>query len=505
MSTNALTDYSLCALRDALDRREVLAVDVAQAYLDRVSAHDPVIRAYLTVDAEGALQRASEIDSNRAAGGPLGPLAGVPIALKDIFLTKGLRTTCASRVLEHFVPPYDATVVTRLREAGAVILGKLNMDEFAMGSSTENSAFQQTKNPWDTTRTPGGSSGGSSAALAAQLCAGTLGTDTGGSIRQPAALCGVVGLKPTYGRVSRFGVIAFASSLDQVGPMGWTVRDAAALHEVIAGFDPHDSTSSERPVPTGHSRTPVGGRLDGVRVGVPTEYFPETGLTPDVRLKVTEAIDKLRALGAEIVPVSLPHSPYAVATYYVIATAEASSNLARFDGVRYGHRAKADDLLSLYLRSRGEGFGMEVKRRIMLGTFALSAGYYDAYYGKAGQIQTLIRRDFEQAFERCDVIATPTSPSTAFRLGERTEDPMQMYLADIFTISCNLAGLPGLSLPCGFDAGGLPIGLQLLGRAFDESMLFRVGCAFEDSTDHHVRRPPSLQTGGFVTGQEAQS
>ncbi|MFZ4735912.1 MAG: Asp-tRNA(Asn)/Glu-tRNA(Gln) amidotransferase subunit GatA [Bradymonadia bacterium] len=485
------TDLSLIELRDALRDGRLSAVEATRAYLARIETHDGALGAYLTVDAEGALAQAAEVDRARAAGEPVGELAGVPIGLKDIFLTRGLRTTCASRILERFVPVYDGTVVERLRAAGAVILGKLNMDEFAMGSSTENSAFQKTRNPWDLDRTPGGSSGGSSAAVAARLCAGSFGTDTGGSIRQPAALCGIVGLKPTWGRVSRFGVIAFASSLDQVGPMGRTVRDVALLEQVVAGFDPRDSTSSAVEVPQGLAELPKGALLQGLRVGLPREYFPATGLDPEVADAVRTAVAQLEALGAEVREVSLPHSPLGVSAYYLVATAEASSNLARYDGVRFGHRAAApDDLFALYARSRGEGFGLEVKRRIMLGTFALSAGYYEAYYRKAGQVRTLILQDFERAFEQVDVIATPTSPSTAFRLGERLEDPLQMYLADIFTISCNLAGLPGLSIPCGFGAGGLPIGLQLLGRAFDEATLLRVGAAYEDSTTWGARRPP---------------
>ncbi len=478
-------DWTLCALADRLATGEVSAVEVTRAYLDRIEALDAAVGAYLTVDAAGALAQAETADRHRGEG----PLAGVPIALKDIFLTRGLRTTCASRILEDFVPPYDGTVVRRLREAGAVILGKLNMDEFAMGSSTENSAFRRTGNPWALDRTPGGSSGGSSAAVAARLCAGSLGTDTGGSIRQPAALCGIVGLKPTYGRVSRFGVVAFASSLDQVGPMGRTVRDVGRLLEVVAGHDPYDATSAAVPVPGGLGELPQGADLRGVRLGVPREYFPETGLQPAVERAVRAAIEQLRDLGAEIVDVSLPHTKYAVATYYLVAPAEASSNLARYDGVRYGLRVTADDLQGMYAETRGQGFGAEVKRRILLGTFALSAGYYDAYYRKAGQVRTLIRRDFDDVFERVDAIVTPTSPTTAFKLGERLDDPLQMYLADIFTLSCNLAGLPGLSVPCGFDEADLPIGLQLLGRPFDEAGLLRIGAAYEDATPWKARLP----------------
>jgi aspartyl-tRNA(Asn)/glutamyl-tRNA(Gln) amidotransferase subunit A len=489
-----LTDWSLGTLVARLASGQVGAVEATRAYLARVEALDAALGAYRTIDAEGALSQAAEVDRRRAAGEAPGPLAGVPLALKDIFLTKGVRTTCASRILDGFVPPYDATVVQRLRAAGAVILGKLNMDEFAMGSSTENSAFGLTRNPWDPACTPGGSSGGSAAAVAARLCAGSLGTDTGGSIRQPAALCGVAGLKPTYGRVSRFGVIAFASSLDQVGPLGRTVRDAGRLLEVIAGHDPYDATSASVPVPAGLGALPRDADLRGVRLGVPREYFPETGLQPAVERAVRAAIDQLRDLGAEIVEVTLPHTKYAVAAYYLIAPAEAASNLARYDGVRYGHRAEAEALYDMYARTREEGFGPEVKRRILLGTFALSAGYYDAYYRKAGQVRTLIRRDFDQAFERVDAIVTPTSPTTAFHIGERTDDPLQMYLADIFTLSCNLAGLPGLSVPCGFDESNLPIGLQILGRPFDEPTVLRIGAAYEDATpwkDRHPRDPSS--------------
>jgi aspartyl-tRNA(Asn)/glutamyl-tRNA(Gln) amidotransferase subunit A len=490
----------LRALRDAIADGRVSAVEAARHHLDRITRLDPTLGAYLTVDADGALTQAEGIDARRRAGEPLGALAGVPIGLKDNLLTRGLRTTCGSRMLERFVPPCDATVVQRLRAAGAVVLGKLNLDEFAMGSSTENSAFQVTRNPWDLRRAPGGSSGGSAAAVAAGLCAGALGTDTGGSIRQPASFCGIVGLKPTYGRVSRFGVVAFASSLDQVGPMARDVRDTAILFEAIAGVDPQDSTSADVPRPALGDALRPNRDLAGLRIGLPTEYFPESGLEPGVRAAVDAAVEVLRGLGAEIVPVSLPHTQYAISTYYLIATAEASSNLARFDGVRYGHRTAAPpDLQTLYARSRGEAFGLEVVRRIMLGTFALSAGYHDAYYGKAAQVRTLIRRDFESAFEQVDALVTPTSPTTAFPLGERTADPLQMYLADIFTIACNLAGLPGLSMPCGFDAAGLPVGLQLLGRSFDEAGLFRIAAAYEDATGSAARRPPEPFKGQEVS------
>ncbi len=479
----------LCSLRRALDAGHLSAVEATTACLRSIEATDERLGAWLAVDAEGALAQAANVDRRRAAGDALGPLAGVPLGVKDIFLTRGLTTTCASRILEGFVPPYDATVIGRLRAADAVLLGKHNMDEFAMGSSSESSGFHPVRNPWDLDRIPGGSSGGSAVAVAAGHCAGALGTDTGGSVRQPAALCGVVGLKPTYGRLSRFGVIAFASSLDQPGPLARTVRDAAALFEVCAGLDPFDATSADVPVPTGLADLPAGADLRGLRLGVPAECFGE-GLQPGVASAMRAALDVLRDLGAELVDIELPHTRFAVAAYYLIATAEASSNLARYDGVRFGRRAgAADDLHDLYGATRGAGFGLEVKRRIMLGTFALSAGYYDAYYQKASQVRTLISRDFDRAFEAVDAIVTPTSPTTAFRLGERVADPLQMYLADIFTIACNLAGLPGMSIPCGFDELNLPVGLQLLGRAFDEATVCRVGAAYEDATDWTARRP----------------
>jgi aspartyl-tRNA(Asn)/glutamyl-tRNA(Gln) amidotransferase subunit A len=408
------------------------------------------------------------------------------VGVKDIICTAGIRTTAGSRILERFVPAYDATVTARLRRAGAVIVGKLNCDEFAMGSSTENSALGTTRNPWDGNRVPGGSSGGSGAAVAALECHASLGTDTGGSIRLPAAFCGVVGVKPTYGRVSRYGVIAYASSLDQVGPLARDVADAAVVLEAIAGHDPADSTASPRPVPA--YLTELEGGVRGLRLGLPKEYFVE-GMQPEVEAAVRDAVQTLERLGATVEPVSLPHTEYAIATYYLVATAEASSNLARYDGVRYGLRVPASALGEMYEASRAAGFGAEVKRRIMLGTYALSAGYYDAYYLKAQQVRTLIRRDFEQAFQRCDALVTPVAPTTAFRLGEKTADPLTMYLSDIFTISVNLAGLPGLALPCGVDGAGLPIGLQVIGRPFDEATILRVGAAYERATDWQTRRP----------------
>jgi aspartyl-tRNA(Asn)/glutamyl-tRNA(Gln) amidotransferase subunit A len=483
-----ITELSAVDLAEQIRSKRVGAEEATRAYLERIERIDPKLNSFITVDAEGALAAAQKIDAQVAHGAPLGPLAGVPLALKDIFVTDGLRTTCASKILANWLPPFEGTPSARLRDAGAVILGKLNMDEFAMGSSNENSAFGPCRNPWDLERVPGGSSGGAAAAVAARLCAGALGTDTGGSIRQPAALCGVVGIKPTYGRVSRYGVVAFASSLDQVGPICRTVEDAALLLEVIAGHDPRDSTSLPKPV--GRYREACAASLAGVRVGVPREYFGG-GSDAQVDLAVRRAIDELAALGAEPVEVSLPHTEYAVATYYLICTAEASSNLARYDGVRYGLRAdQPADLLQMYRQTRHDGFGAEVKRRILIGTFALSAGYYDAYYGKAQRVRTLIRRDFERAFEQVDVIAAPTSPLPAFRLGERVDDPLKMYLADIFTISANLAGLPGLALPCGFTAEGLPIGLQLLGPALGEEVVFKAASAYQAATEWHQRRPP---------------
>ncbi len=492
MAPPPLPFASLRTARAAIATGEASSAEVTQACLGRIAALDPDLGAFLTVDTEGAMSAAAAVDAARAAGEALGPLAGVPLALKDNLSTRGLRTTCGSRMLEAYVPGFDATVVSRLRRAGAVILGKVNLDEFAMGSSTENSAFHPTRNPWDPTRSPGGSSGGSAAAVAARLCFGSLGSDTGGSIRQPAAFCGVVGLKPTYGRVSRFGLVAFASSLDQVGPLSFDVRDAAVLFGAIAGHDPADATSALSDVPLDLGQLPEGGRLRGVRIGWPREYLPADGLEPAVAAAVRRALDTLGALGAEVVPVSLPHAEHAIATYYVIATAEASSNLARFDGVRFGHRAaEAATLDALYSRSRAEGFGLEVARRILLGTFALSAGYHDAFYAKANQVRALIRADFESAFGEVDILVTPTSPTTAFALGERTSDPVRMYLADVFTTACNLAGLPGLSLPCGFDDAGLPIGLQMMARPFAEAELLRVAAAFEDAAGVVGRRPPA--------------
>ena len=482
-----LADLSVADLSARFVRGEATPSQVTEECLARIEALDGDVRAFLTVTREAALAQAREADARFRAGRPRGPLDGVPVAFKDVLCTRGVRTTCGSRILEQFVPPYDATAVARLREAGAVMLGKLNMDEFAMGSSTEHSAFFATRNPWDVDRVPGGSSGGAAAAVAARMVAATLGSDTGGSIRQPAAFCGTVGLKPTYGRVSRYGLVAFASSLDQIGPFTRTVRDAALVLQAIAGADPMDSTSVAVPVPDYCAELTRG--VEGLRIGIPAEYFIE-GMDPEVEAAVRAAITALERLGARAEPVSLPHSEYGLAVYYLIAPAEASSNLARYDGVKYGLRtAGGRDLIGMYGRTRAAGFGDEVKRRIMLGTYALSAGYYDAYYGKAQRVRTLVRRDFEQAFERVDVIAAPATPGVAFKLGEKSE-PLQMYLNDIFAVPVNLAGLPGISVPAGFTANGLPIGLQLVGRAFDEATVLRAAHAYERSTDWHARRPP---------------
>jgi aspartyl-tRNA(Asn)/glutamyl-tRNA(Gln) amidotransferase subunit A len=480
-----LDELTLRGAAAAVRRRATSATALTEAALARITATDARVGAFLTVDADGALETAGALDRRLAAGEELGPLAGVPVAIKDIICTAGLRTTAGSRILERFVPAYDATVTARLRAAGAVIVGKLNCDEFAMGSSTENSALGITRNPWDQQRVPGGSSGGSGAAVAARQVLATLGTDTGGSIRLPAAFCGVAGLKPTYGRVSRYGVIAYASSLDQVGPLAGDVGDVALVLEAIAGHDPADSTSAPRPAPSYVSG--LDGGVRGLKLGLPREYFIE-GMQPEVEAGVRAAVAVLEGLGAQVEPVSLPHTEYAIATYYLIATAEASSNLGRYDGVRYGLREGQGTLAEMYEATRGAGFGTEVKRRIMLGTYALSAGYYDAYYLKAQQVRTLIRRDFEQVLSRCDALVAPVAPTTAFRLGEKVDDPLTMYLSDIFTISANLAGLPGLSLPCGFDKAGLPIGLQVIGRPFEEATVLRVGQAYEQATEWHRRR-----------------
>ncbi|MCK4910117.1 MAG: Asp-tRNA(Asn)/Glu-tRNA(Gln) amidotransferase subunit GatA [Thermodesulfovibrionales bacterium] len=467
---------------ELLKKGETSPKELLEALLSRIEAIDSKVKAFVTVTADEArAQLGNKTD---------GALSGIPLGIKDNMCTKGVRTTCSSRMLENFVPPYESTATQKLWDAGAVLLGKLNMDEFAMGSSTEHSAFFRTCNPWDLKRVTGGSSGGSAAAVASDMCLGALGSDTGGSIRQPAAFCSVVGLKPTYGRVSRFGLVAFASSLDQIGPITKTVEDSAILLNAICGHDPQDSTSA----PEDMAGTPdftkqIGRDIKGLRVGVPKEYFIE-GLDAEVEKINRDAIKQLEALGAELVEVSLPHTDYAVPVYYIIAPSEASSNLARYDGVKYGFRAEgASDLMDMYMKSRSEGFGAEVKRRIMLGTYALSSGYYDAYYLKAQQVRTLIKKDFHDAFKHVDVIASPTTPEAAFLAGEKTSDPIKMYLSDIFTISANLAGNPGISLPCGFTKNGLPVGLQLIGKHFDEATVLKAAHAYEQSTDWHTRKP----------------
>ncbi len=482
-----IVGLTIDALHRALRARETTVTEVCRKTFERIEALDGSLGAYLTLDRDRAWQRAEQIDREIRRGEPLRPLTGVPLAVKDVICTRGLRTTCASKILSTFVPPYDATAVRRVLDAGAIIIGKTNCDEFAMGSSNENSAFGLVRNPWNRERVPGGSSGGSAAAVAADLCVVALGTDTGGSIRQPASLCGVVGLKPTYGRVSRYGLIAFGSSLDHIGPFGKTVKDVARVLRVIAGWDEHDSTSSNQPVPDYEAH--LTGDIKGLRVGVPREYFGP-GLQEDVKSAIRQAIDRFAELGAEIVEITMPHSDYAIACYYIIATAEASSNLARYDGVRYGYRAQgATTLREMYRRTRDEGFGPEVKRRIMLGTYVLSAGYYDAYYLKAQKVRTLIERDFREAFTRCDLIAGPTSPTLAFRLGEKTGDPLAMYLADIYTIMANLAAVPAISIPVGLSREGLPIGLQLHGRRFDEVTVLRAAHAYEQAFPF-THKPP---------------
>ena len=486
---SAPTELSVTALAARLADGTLRAFDVTQACLDRIRLVDGQLHAFHTVATEQALERAGELDKLRASDGVVGPLHGVPIALKDNMSTRGVETTASSRILEGYVPRYSATVVERLEAAGAVIIGKTNLDEFAMGSSTENSAFGATRNPWSTDRIPGGSSGGSAVAVAARMVPGALGSDTGGSIRQPAALSGIVGLKPTYGRVSRYGLLAFASSLDQIGPLTRTAEDAAVLLEIIAGADPRDATAAHEPV--ANYRDALSGDVRGLRIGVPRAFIAD-GVDESVRSAFDAALDVLRSRGAITSDIELPHARYAIPIYYLIATAEASSNLARYDGVRYGYRArlgKDESLRAMYDRTRDEGFGPEVKRRIMLGTYVLSAGYYDAYYLKAQQVRTLLRQDYEQAFTQVDIVAMPTTPTPAFRLGEKTDDPLQMYLADIFTVSANLAGLPGISIPCGFSPDRLPIGLQLTGRMFDEATILRAADAYQRDTEWHVQRP----------------
>jgi aspartyl-tRNA(Asn)/glutamyl-tRNA(Gln) amidotransferase subunit A len=469
-----------------LKAKEISAADIINAVFQRIDAVEDRVRAYVTLTREKAIGNAEKVQKEINAGVSEKMLLGIPLAVKDNMCTKGIPTTCSSRILASFVPPYESTVTSRLAEHGYTLVGKTNMDEFAMGSSTENSGLHITRNPWDVERIPGGSSGGSAAAVAADECLAALGSDTGGSIRQPAALCGVVGLKPTYGRVSRYGLIAFASSLDQIGTLTKNVRDAAILMNVISGHDPCDSTSAPLHVPD------FTGALDreikGVKIGIPKEYFVE-GMDKEIEAAVYAAINQLKELGAILVEVSLPHTEYAIAAYYILATSEASSNLARYDGVKYGLRAEGKDLMDMYLKTRAQGFGSEVKRRIMLGTYALSSGYYEAYYKKAQQVRTLIKQDFEEVFRQVDLLITPTTPTAAFAIGEKTADPLQMYLSDIFTISVNLSGLPAISMPCGFTSDNLPIGLQCIGKHFDEETILRVSHAYEQSTDWHRRRP----------------
>jgi aspartyl-tRNA(Asn)/glutamyl-tRNA(Gln) amidotransferase subunit A len=482
---------TLLAARDAIRSRKVSSVELTRQALDRAQKLDGEVHAFISLYPERALDRAKAVDD----GSVTGPLAGVPIAIKDNLCTTFGTTTCSSKILANFRSPYDATVVRKLEEAGAVIIGKTNLDEFAMGSSTENSAFGATHNPWDLERVPGGSSGGSAAALAAGMCCASIGSDTGGSIRQPAGLCGLVGLKPTYGRVSRYGLVAFASSLDQIGPFGWNVPDVALLLNVISGHDPKDSTSVPQAVPD--YLADLDAPVQGLRIGLVREYQSAAGLDPQVQAAVDAAVAKYRELGAEIIDISLPHTDYGIAAYYIIAPCEASSNLARYDGVHYGHRTSepVSDIIELYAKSRAEGFGDEVKRRIMIGTYALSSGYYEAYYVRALKVRNLIKQDFDRAFEKCDVVLCPTSPTPAFKIGEKSGDPLAMYLTDIFTVTCNIAGLPGISLPCGFTAPSgssprpLPIGLQLLGPHFSEERLLRAARMYELATDWHRHRP----------------
>jgi aspartyl-tRNA(Asn)/glutamyl-tRNA(Gln) amidotransferase subunit A len=484
-----LTDLTLTEALDALRRKAITSVELTQAYLDQIAHIDPQVRAFITVTADQALEQARAADAARARGEEK-PLLGLPLAIKDVISTKDIETTAASKILKGYIPPYDATVVARLKDAGSITLGKLNMDEFAMGSSTENSGFFLTRNPWNLEHVPGGSSGGSAAAPAAHMALGTLGTDTGGSIRLPGSFCGVAALKPSYGRVSRYGLIAFGSSLDQAGPMARTVEDVARIMQVIAGHDPLDSTSMQTPVPdyvAGLTRD-----VKGLKIGLPKEYFA-SGLQPEVEQAVRAAAASLESMGAELREVTLPHSAYSLATYYIIACSEASANLARMDGVRFGPRVERAELIDTYKATRSQGFGPEVKRRIMLGTYALSAGYYDAWYGKAQAVRTLIKQDFDEAFKDVDVMLSAVAPTTAFKFGANMDDPMQMYLADILTISLNLAGVTGMSVPCGFDQQGLPIGLQLMAPAFREDLVMRVGHAYEQAHEWTKRTPALLQ------------
>jgi aspartyl-tRNA(Asn)/glutamyl-tRNA(Gln) amidotransferase subunit A len=481
----ALTDLTLTEMLTRLRRREISAVELTRAVLDRIQRVEPTLRAYLTLTPERALADAEAADRAYAAGENK-PLQGIPLAIKDVLSTRGIETTCGSRILKGYTPVFDATVVARLSQAGMVLLGKANMDEFAMGSSTENSAYAITRNPWDTERVPGGSSGGSAAAVSAGMAAGAIGTDTGGSIRQPGAFCGLAALKASYGRVSRYGLIAFGSSLDGAGPLTRTVEDAARILQVIAGHDPLDSTTMTAPVPDYLAH--LSGEVKGLKIGIPREYFID-GMQPEVEQAVRAALAHLQGRGASLVEISLSHTEYSLPVYYLIAPAEASANLARYDGIRFGQKIDRGQMWPTYKATRGQGFGAEVKRRIMLGTYALSAGYYDAYYGKAQAVRTLIRQDFDRAFEQVDVIITPTTPKTAFKIGENSGDPLQMYLEDVFTLPASLAGICGLNVPCGFDSHGLPIGMQIMARPFHEEMILRVGHAYEQAHDWHTRRP----------------
>jgi len=482
-----LYSLTISEVRALLDRKEISIEDLVKSIYGRIGAVENRVKAFVTTTEDKALKMADEVQGKiNVETKKKEFLFGIPLAIKDNICTKGILTTCSSKILSDFIPPYESTVTSRLSEQGYILIGKTNMDEFAMGSSTENSSFHVTRNPWDLERIPGGSSGGSAAAVASDECIAALGSDTGGSIRQPAAFCGVVGLKPTYGRVSRYGLVAFASSLDQIGTLTKNVEDTAILMNVISGHDPLDSTSAPLPVPD--FTAILGQDIKGIKLGVPKEYFIE-GMEREVEVLVKEATKKLEVLGAIPVEISLPHTGYAIATYYILATSEASSNLARYDGVKYGFRAGGKDLMDMYMNTRAQGFGAEIKRRIMLGTYALSSGYYEAYYKKAQQVRTLIRQDFEKAFQEVDIIVTPISPTAAFKVGEKAADPLQMYLSDIFTISVNLAGVPGISIPCGFTSKNLPVGLQLIGRHFDEESIFKVAHAYEQSTEWHTRRP----------------
>ncbi len=482
-----LHELTINQAHELLKKKEISSQELTRAVLERIDTVEAQVGAYITVTGDMAMSQAADADKVISQGNGT-PLSGIPLAVKDLICTKGIATTCASRILEDFIPPYNATVIEKISGAGAVLVGKANMDEFAMGSSTENSGLKTTCNPWDLTRIPGGSSGGSAAAVAADMCLGALGSDTGGSIRQPASHCGVVGMKPTYGRVSRFGLVAFASSLDQIGPMTKDVKDCALLMNAIAGHDTRDSTSVPQDTPDYLGSLENG--MAGFTVGIPQEYYESQGLDPEVAGAVRGALKTMEGLGATCVDISLPHTPFAVAVYYVLAPSEASSNLARYDGVRYGLRSRdTDDLLTMYRNTRSHGFGQEVQRRIILGTYALSSGYYDAYYKKASQVRTLITEDFRKAFEVCDVILSPVAPTPAFKIGEKTDDPLTMYLSDIYTLSANLAGIPGMSVPCGFSADGLPIGLQIMGNHFDESRILQVAYRFEQATDFHTRKP----------------